>query len=271
MLFKPAPDLNDSDVTPKNLYMNRRKFLAGLSLAGCLIVTRRNLLNLISPSTSVLATTKLNGIVKGPFNTDEKQTPYNDVTHYNNFYEFGTDKSDPSKNAHNLRTSPWTVSVEGEVKKSRKFTMDEILKLAPLEERIYRHRCVEGWSIVVPWVGYPFNVLGKLVEPTPKAQYVPSRATTTRNRCRKPGTPVSLSPMWKACGSMKRCTHWRFSVWACMGRHSLIKTALRCGWWFPGSMASRPSSRSYESGSLRISPQPRGTWRTLMNTASIPT
>jgi sulfoxide reductase catalytic subunit YedY len=172
MLFKSAPDLDDSDVTLKNLYMNRRKFLADLSLAGSLIVTRRSLLNLISPSTSVLATTKLNGIVKGPFSTNEKQTPYNDVTHYNNFYEFGTDKSDPAKNSQNFRTSPWTVSVEGEVKKPRKFTMDEILKLAPLEERIYRHRCVEAWSIVVPWVGYPFNVLAKLVEPTPKAQYV---------------------------------------------------------------------------------------------------
>ena len=120
----------------------------------------------------MLATTKLNGIIKGPFNTDEKQTPYNDVTHYNNFYEFGTDKGDPARNSQNFRTSPWTVSVEGEVKKPRKFSMDEILKLAPLEERIYRHRCVEAWSIVVPWIGYPFSVLAKLVEPTPNAKYV---------------------------------------------------------------------------------------------------
>jgi len=96
----------------------------------------------------------------------------NDVTHYNNFYEFGVDKGDPAKNAQNFRTSPWTVSVEGEVKTPRKFSMDEILKLAPLEERIYRHRCVERWSIVVPWIGYSLNTILKLVEPTPKAKYV---------------------------------------------------------------------------------------------------
>ena len=96
----------------------------------------------------------------------------NDVSHYNNFYEFGSEKSDPAKNAQNFKTSPWTVSVEGEVKTARKFTVDEILKLAPLEERIYRHRCVERWSIVVPWIGFSLSVLLKLVEPTPKARYV---------------------------------------------------------------------------------------------------
>jgi sulfoxide reductase catalytic subunit YedY len=94
------------------------------------------------------------------------------VSHYNNFYEFGVDKDQPAKNAQKFRTSPWAVSVEGEVKTKRKFTMEEILKLAPLEERIYRHRCVEGWSIVVPWIGFSFSVLAKLVEPTPKAQFV---------------------------------------------------------------------------------------------------
>jgi sulfoxide reductase catalytic subunit YedY len=96
----------------------------------------------------------------------------NDVTHYNNFYEFGADKSEPARNSQNFRTSPWTVSVEGEVKTPGKFSMDEILKLAPLEERIYRHRCVERWSIVVPWIGYSLSTILKLVEPTAKAKYV---------------------------------------------------------------------------------------------------
>ena len=102
-------------------------------------------------------------MIKGPYSTSEAQTPYSDVTHFNNFYEFGTDKSDPANNAKNFVTSPWSVSVEGEVKNPRKFTMDEILTLAPLEERIYRHRCVEAWSIVVPWIGYSFSVLARLV------------------------------------------------------------------------------------------------------------
>jgi sulfoxide reductase catalytic subunit YedY len=115
---------------------------------------------------------KLNGVIKGPYSTDEKQTPYDDVTHYNNFYEFGTGKGDPVENAKNFQTSPWSVSVEGEVKKPRQFTTDEILKLAPLEERVYRHRCVEAWSIVVPWIGYSFNTLAKLVEPTSQARFV---------------------------------------------------------------------------------------------------
>jgi sulfoxide reductase catalytic subunit YedY len=176
MLIRRKADLNDSDVTPKSVYMARRKFLRGLTTAtaavGAAALAGDRLMDLFTPAQIAFASTKLNGVIKGPFNTDEKQTPYNDVTHYNNFYEFGTDKSDPAKNAQNFRTSPWTVSVEGEVKKPRKFTMDEIIKLAPLEERIYRHRCVEAWSIVVPWIGYSFSALAKLVEPTPSAKYV---------------------------------------------------------------------------------------------------
>jgi sulfoxide reductase catalytic subunit YedY len=171
MLIRRSPELTYADVTPKSLYLNRRKFLRGMGLAGVAAIAGKHLVDLVSPSRNVYAGTKLDTI-KGPFNTDEKITPYGDVTHYNNFYEFGASKDDPARNAQNFRTSPWTVSVEGEVAKPRKFTMDEILKLAPLEERIYRHRCVERWSIVVPWIGYSFNTLVKLVEPTPKAKYV---------------------------------------------------------------------------------------------------
>jgi sulfoxide reductase catalytic subunit YedY len=172
MLVRRAPELTYRDVTPKSVYIDRRKFLQAMGLAGVAAVGGKSLLDLVSPSITAHAATKLAGLVKSQFTTDEKQTPYNDVTHYNNFYEFGTDKGDPAKNAQNFRTSPWTVSVEGEVSKPRKFTMEEILKLAPLEERIYRHRCVERWSIVVPWIGFSFNVLAKLVEPTSKARYV---------------------------------------------------------------------------------------------------
>ncbi|MGA2419578.1 MAG: twin-arginine translocation signal domain-containing protein, partial [Candidatus Acidiferrum sp.] len=112
MLVRKSPDLTYADVTPKSVYLNRRNFLRGLGLAGAAAVAGERLWNLASPSQIVLATTKLN-FVKGPYGTDEKETPYNDVTHYNNFYEFGTDKGDPAKNSQNFRTSPWTVSVEG--------------------------------------------------------------------------------------------------------------------------------------------------------------
>src|SRR5229473_4655025 len=172
MLLKRAPDLKYSDVTPRQVYLDRRKFLYGMGLAGGLALAGKNLANLAFPSEPAYASTSLPGLVKGPFSTDEKVTPEHDVTTYNNYYEFGVEKGDPSKNATKFVTSPWSVSVEGEVAKPRKFTMEEILKLAPLEERIYRHRCVEAWSIVVPWVGYSFSTLAKLVEPTPKARFV---------------------------------------------------------------------------------------------------
>ena len=172
MLIRKAPDLTYADITPKSLCLDRRRFLRAMGIVGATAVARRGLFDMALPPQTVFAATQFTGLAKSPFSTTEKQNSLNDVSHYNNFYEFGSEKSDPAKNAQNFKTSPWTVSVEGDVKTPRKFTMDEILKLAPLEERIYRHRCVERWSIVVPWIGFSFNVLAKLVEPTPKARYV---------------------------------------------------------------------------------------------------
>jgi sulfoxide reductase catalytic subunit YedY len=166
------PELTYADVTPKELYFNRRKFLQAMGIAGAAALAGKSLIDLASPPRGVYAGAKFTNLAKSPFSTTEKQNSFEEVSHYNNFYEFGVDKDQPAKNAQKFRTSPWAVSVEGEVKTKRKFTMEEILKLAPLEERIYRHRCVEGWSIVVPWIGFSFSVLAKLVEPTPKAQFV---------------------------------------------------------------------------------------------------
>ena len=172
MLVKRSPDLKYSDVTPRDIYLNRRKFLYGMGLAGGLALAGKSLVDLVSPPVRAYASTKLQGVSGSPYNTTEKITPEQVVTTYNNYYEFGTEKEQPSKNAQKFVTSPWSVSVEGEVAKPRKFTMDEILKLAPLEERIYRHRCVEAWSIVVPWIGYSFSTIAKLVEPNSNARYV---------------------------------------------------------------------------------------------------
>jgi sulfoxide reductase catalytic subunit YedY len=172
MLIRKAPDLTNADVTPKSVYLDRRKFLRGIGIAGAAAVAGHRLLEFALPTQTALAAAKFSDLVKSPFSTTEKQNSYDDVTHYNNFYEFGTDKSDPAKNSQKFNTSNWVVSVEGDVAKPRKFTMDEILKLAPLEERIYRHRCVEAWSIVVPWIGFSFSTLVKLVEPKEKAQFV---------------------------------------------------------------------------------------------------
>jgi len=172
MLIRKSPDLTYADITPKSVYLDRRKFLRAMGIVGATAAAGKGLFELALPSQTAFAATKLADLVKSPFSTTEKQNSFEDVTHYNNFYEFGTDKGDPAKNSKNFQTSPWTVSVEGEVGKPRKFSMDEILKIAPLEERIYRHRCVERWSIVVPWIGFSFSALAKLVEPTAKAQFV---------------------------------------------------------------------------------------------------
>jgi sulfoxide reductase catalytic subunit YedY len=172
MFVKRAADLKYSDITPREIYLNRRNVLRGLGLAGGLALAGKGVADLIDPSARTLANTKLSAIIPSPYDTSEKITPYQIVTNYNNYYEFGTDKDQPARNAQKFVTSPWSVSVEGEVAKPREFSMEEILKLAPLEERIYRHRCVEAWSIVVPWIGYSFSKLAKLVEPTPKARFV---------------------------------------------------------------------------------------------------
>ena len=172
MLLKKGWDIPSSEITPKSVYLNRRRFIAGASAAAAMMSAERTLWELASPSQKVRAGTKLSGVIKGPFGTDEKQTPYNDVTHYNNFYEFGVGKEEPAEKAKNFKTSPWTLVVDGAVNKPKTFDLDAMTKLAPLEERVYRHRCVEAWSIVVPWIGFPLNALIKQVEPTSKAKYV---------------------------------------------------------------------------------------------------
>ena len=172
MLIRKNGDLTYADVTPKQVYFNRRQILRALGVVGAAVIGGKIVSHLASPETTVYAGAKLNVTVKSPFSTTEKPNTFDDITHYNNFYEFGTDKSDPAKYAKNFRTSPWMVSVEGEVKKPAQYSIDDILKLAPLEERIYRHRCVEGWSIVVPWIGYSLSTLLRLFEPTEKAKFV---------------------------------------------------------------------------------------------------
>jgi sulfoxide reductase catalytic subunit YedY len=172
VLTKTAPEVPSSEITPKWLYLNRRKFLTGALGVTAGALAGRTLKELAWPSQTVLAGTKLNVAAKSPFSTTEEVTPQDAVTHYNNFYEFGTAKESPAKNASRLRTSPWSVKVSGLVDKPRIFSLAELQQLAPLEERIYRHRCVEAWSIVVPWIGYSFNVLLKEVSPQPKAKFV---------------------------------------------------------------------------------------------------
>jgi sulfoxide reductase catalytic subunit YedY len=172
MLIKKSPDIPSSEITPQHVYLNRRKFLAGLALTGAAATTGLGLKQFLAPSSHVFAAEKIAGLQKSPLSTSEKITPMNDVTHYNNYYEFSTEKEEPADLAKNFKTRPWTVTIDGDVKKKQKLDLDTILKFASPEERIYRHRCVEGWSIVVPWVGFSLNDLIKRAEPLGKAKFV---------------------------------------------------------------------------------------------------
>jgi len=162
MLIRKPADLRYSDVTPRGVYYNRRRFLAaGSAVLGAWALP--------SP---LGATMKINNVVKSAYTVDEKLTPKADITSYNNYYEFGTGKDEPVRYANTLRPSPWQVQVGGLVDKPKTFDLDAFMKIAPLEERIYRHRCVEAWSIVVPWIGFPLAALLKQVEPNSKAKFV---------------------------------------------------------------------------------------------------
>lgn len=176
MLIRRTADILPSEITPPDVYRSRRNFLAqagGLTAAAAL------------PMASAHAATAFGPLAASPLSTTETPTSRRAVTTYNNFYELGTDKSDPAENIHRLKPSPWTLRIEGLVNKPRSLGIDELLKLVPPEERIYRMRCVEGWSMVIPWVGVPLGSLLKLVEPQGSAKYVEfvshyDRATMTR-------------------------------------------------------------------------------------------
>ena len=177
-----------SQITPESLYWRRREFIKnGLLFVATSAGVGGGLLWLMggrrggqpgrSParvSASVAGAEKplFDAVRPSPASTSEKQTPYQDVTSYNNFYEFGTDKGDPAANAHTLETRPWSVDIEGEVGKPQRVDIDQMIRWAPLEERIYRMRCVEAWSMVVPWLGFPLGEILKRVEPTSRAKYV---------------------------------------------------------------------------------------------------
>jgi methionine sulfoxide reductase catalytic subunit len=164
MLIKKNNDVPYSEITPRSAYFNRRAFMAGAAALG---VT-----GLLHPQHARAAAAKLE-TVKSPLSTTGLTlTSYKDITSYNNFYEFGTDKGDPAKNAHTLKTKPWTVKIDGLAGKPADYDLDDLIKPAQLEERIYRMRCVEGWSMVIPWVGFPLSELIKRVEPTGNAKFV---------------------------------------------------------------------------------------------------
>jgi sulfoxide reductase catalytic subunit YedY len=176
MLIRKPSDIPSSAITPKGQYLNRRRFLrgalSGAALTGAAVLGADRLADLASPRLSVFADSKLQ-TVKSPLSTTGEQlTSLEDITHYNNYYEFGVEKDMPAKNAGILPVRPWTIKVEGLVKQPKTFDIDTLLKLRPLEDRVYRHRCVEAWSMVIPWVGYSLSEFIKQCEPLSTAKYV---------------------------------------------------------------------------------------------------
>jgi len=161
-----GPEIPAREITPEHLYLRRRDIMrGGAALAAASALG-------LPLSARAADPAALPGVKKGPFGTDEKQNSWQEITSYNNYYEFGTAKNEPAENAGTLRTRPWTVAFEGEIKKPQTIDIDSLLKAFPLEERVYRLRCVEAWSMVIPWVGFPLGPLLKKLEPTSKAKYV---------------------------------------------------------------------------------------------------
>ena len=186
MFIKKPSDIKSSEITPKTLYINRRQFMAvAASLAAAGLAAEEMLLK-----TRAWAGQKLPVKKRGEFSVEEKQTSFKDATHYNNFYEFSTDKEDVAELASKFRTRPWTISIEGHVKQSKVYDIDALIKMFPLEERVYRFRCVEAWSMVLPWVGFALGDFIKICEPTSKAKYV--KFTTIFSPEQMPGQKTSV-------------------------------------------------------------------------------
>jgi methionine sulfoxide reductase catalytic subunit len=164
MLIKRGGGLGERDITPNGVYLNRRAFMVG---AAALALAPRVGEASTSPSGQPLKATP-----NPAYKVADAPTPLKDITSYNNFYEFGVNKEDPARLAGTLKPRPWTVKVDGLCAKPKTYDIDDILKVAPLEERIYALRCVEGWSMVIPWIGFPLATLLKRVEPTGQARYV---------------------------------------------------------------------------------------------------
>jgi sulfoxide reductase catalytic subunit YedY len=180
MLIKKPADIKSSEITDPKAYLNRRLFMRGAVLAGSALATGFIYRQLNPPPAVIEERPRIAGLVTSPsdeamrqgFKVSEPKTSFEDITNYNNFYEFSTEKRSVASEARGFVTRPWTVEVGGLVYKPKTYDLDDLLKLAPQEERIYRHRCVEGWSMVIPWAGFPLASLLKQVDPLPSARYV---------------------------------------------------------------------------------------------------
>jgi sulfoxide reductase catalytic subunit YedY len=172
MLIKTRAELPSSEITPESVYVNRRTFMRAAIAAGAGAAFAAPGSPFVPDASAQAGNVwPIANAAKSPFSTKETVNSFEDITGYNNFYEFGTDKSDPARYQGKLTVRPWTVKIDGHVAKPGPYQIEDLLKF-PLEERVYRLRCVEAWSMVIPWIGFPLSELLKKVEPTAKAKYV---------------------------------------------------------------------------------------------------
>ena len=181
MLIRQAADIKPSEITSKDAYLNRRAFMRSAGLASGALLADPTLGAMLPPSPAL----QLEGVRASAYSTDEPQNSYRDVTTYNNYYEFGTAKDDPAYNARDFEPRPWTIEVSGHAEKTGRYDLEDFIKPHQLEERIYRLRCVEAWSMVIPWVGIPLADVIKLLQPRSSARYV--EFETLRDPERMPG------------------------------------------------------------------------------------
>lgn len=168
MLIRKPDPIRSSEITSRNNYLDRRRFLAAAGLAGASLATGEGVAAVLPEGRRA----ELPGVVPSPFSTGEEQNTYEEITTYNNFYEFGTGKSDPYQNARSFQPRPWSLAISGHAAKTGIFDLEDFVKPYRLEERIYRMRCVEAWSMVIPWVGIPLADVIRRFEPTSRAKFV---------------------------------------------------------------------------------------------------
>jgi sulfoxide reductase catalytic subunit YedY len=243
MLFKRNPNGIDlpfpSEITPRAVFEARRDFIkqaAVGAIAGPGI--------LLAGEAGAQALAKLPATPNAHFVVPDKHTDFKYASTYNNFYEFGTDKDEPAQNAGSLRTRPWTVQVEGEVLKPATFDIDSLLKMAPLEERVYRLRCVEGWSMVIPWIGFPLAELIKRVQPTGNAKFVEFISLADKRQMPGVGSRVLNWPYTEGLRIDEANHPLTLLTMGMYGQVCRTRTARRCASSCPGSTVSSRPSRS---------------------------
>jgi len=246
-------DVLASEITPENVYLNRRTFLKAMGIAAATAAVPKWVR------------------AKSDFDTSEAKTPFEDITHYNNFYEFGTSKTDPAKYAGSLKTRPWTVRIDGECKKPRTYDIDDLIKQFPVEERVYRLRCVEAWSMVIPWTGMPLAAVLKRVEPTAKAKFV--AFTTLHDPEQMPGqkSDVLQWPYVEGLRMDEAMNPLSMLATGLYGKCCPTRTAPPSVWSFLGNTDSRTSNRLSASASSKSNRRRLGTSPRRESTGSIRT